>query len=403
MPVKPIALRVEHHESGFAIGHSTPRLSWSFTAGDADKDWTQTGYELEIHRYRDGNQQVESYKVASKQSNLVPWPSSPLASREQAQIRVRAVGTDNQQSPWTTFLDVEVALLVQQDWTAQMVSCPPQSNQHPKQPIRIRKTFPCPTSTSNARLYVTAHGLYEIALNGHRVGDQCLTPGWQSYRHHLNYQTYDVAGLLNTTSENTIEATIAEGWYAGRMSTPGIRNVFGDRLGLLAQIEVNGHVICQTDQTWRYFKTPGPILDSQIYDGETVDTRLTNDQHTVNTSNKNSTTAAVEIIPFPTALLISSDAPPVRRIKELSVQQIITTPSGARVLDFGQNMVGWVRINKQFKRSSGHDRILIRHAEVLENGELGVRPLRLAKACDTVILGGNTQDWEPKFTFHGFR
>jgi alpha-L-rhamnosidase len=242
-----------------------------------------------------------------------------------------------------------------------------------------------------------------VEINGHVVGDQLLTPGWQSYHHRLYYQTYDVTTLLNP-GENVIGVYIGEGWYAGRLGRPGVSNIWGDRLGFLGQLEVDGKLILQTDSTWDYLEA-GPVLSSEIYNGEEFDSRL-NDPlwSTLGEGDGSGNTREVfppaEQLPFPPAELIAPEVPPVRRIMELKAQQIITTPSGKKVLDFGQNLVGWLRVNIDIP-SVGT--VLIRHAEVMEHEELGTRPLRTARAQALIYLGGSTKNYEPKFTFYGFR
>ncbi|WWD19381.1 hypothetical protein CI109_103841 [Kwoniella shandongensis] len=393
-------VQVEHHENGFAIAHPTPRLSWRFgtTPGGDVKDWKQTAYELVIKR--DESEKEEKYKIDSSDSVLVAWPSTPLKSREIAKVKVRAFGSSDSGSVSTTNwgeITLEVGLLDREEWKANLISGPPQPLDEPKQPFRLRKTFTLSkeaATLTRARLYATALGVYEVEINGKRVGDQVLAPGWTSYKYHLRYQTYDITSLLRQ-GENEIVAHIGEGWYATRLGRPGIRNVWGDRLAFLSQLEMDGKVELVTDDSWEC--VDGPIQNSELYNGEIYDTT-----YDLSSSKSNEKIDKVEILPFPSAELDSSDAPPVRRVKEVQPIEIITTSSGKTVLDFGQNLVGWIRINTDLESKEGGE-LVLRHAEVLEHGELGTRPLRTAKAEDKVILGGKTKGWEPKFTFHGFR
>lgn len=389
MTVGIAELNAEHHHDGFGIFVPSPRLSWRFES-TAVKNWKQTSYELRIKR--SGNE--ESYQINSPESLLVPWPASPLSSRERAEVQVRATGSDDSQTNWAT-LTIEAALLDRNDWKARLISCPPQDRDQPKRPFRLRKSFNY--GGGSGRLYATAHGIYEVEINGKVVGNQLLAPGWQSYHHRLHYQVYDVTHLLKP-GENVIGAYIGEGWYAGRLGKPGVSNIWGDRLGFLAQLEVDKQVICATDTSWKYLD--GPITNSEIYNGETVDTTLENRSwSTVSTSA--TALGHAEELPFPKAELISPDVAPVRRVMEVKARDIITTPSGKKVLDFGQNVVGWLRIETDLP---GNGEVLIRHAEVMEHGELGTRPLRSAKAQTLIKLGGvGTKAYEPKFTFYGFR
>lgn len=176
-------------------------------------------------------------------------------------------------------------------------------------------------------------------------------------------------------------------------------NIWGDRLGFLSQLEVDGKVTCVTDDSWEYLDSP--IIASEIYNGEIIDTTL--DDHSWSTTSLSTKAKGrAEELPFPSAELISPDVAPVRRIMEIKPTKIITTPKGKKVLDFGQNMVGWLRIENNIPGKEGEE-LLIKHAEVMEHEELGTRPLRTAKARDIIKLGGKTKGYEPRFTFHGFR
>lgn len=393
MSVSIAELTAEHHHDGLGIFSSTPRLSWRFNATEV-KGWRQASYEVVISR----KDEEKTFQVDSSESILVPWPDKPLSSRETATVKVRATGQDQSVTEWSS-LTVEVALLKRSDWTAQLISCPAQGNDAPKRPFRLRKAFNV-QSKDSARLYATTHGMYEVEINGKRVSDQLLAPGWQSYKHRLHYQTYDITSYLNIGETNVIGAYVAEGWYAGRLGgQAGVTNVWGDRVSFLGQLEIGGEVVLTTDDTWEYLD--GPITTSEIYDGEVYDTNL-DDPSWSTSSFSDKKQGMAEVLPFPSAELIAPDVAPVRRIMEVKPKEIITTPKGKKVLDFGQNLVGWLRIEKDIEGEAG-DELLIKHAEVLEHGELGTRPLRNAKARELIKLGGKTKGYEPRFTFHGFR
>jgi alpha-L-rhamnosidase len=265
-------------------------------------------------------------------------------------------------------------------------------------------------------LYITARGVYEAHLNGQPVSDHVLAPGWQSYSHRLAYQTFDVTQFLdpNVGAENTIGVILGEGWYSGRLGyRGGIHDIWGDRMGLLIQLEIDGKPVkFEEDWTWCY----GPILSSGIYDGEVYDASLVDPQWSTSSlsSTENELTGTgswlpVEKLPFDGPLPSTPQSPPIRRTQEIKPIEVITTPSGQTVLDMGQNMVGWLRWNTSgpaidLNPGSTHE-IKLQHAEVLEFGELGTRPLRHAAATETVRLsaGVSMQGYEPKFTFHGFR
>jgi alpha-L-rhamnosidase len=305
---------------------------------------------------------------------------------------VRVQGNDDVWTEWKQ-LYVEAGLLERSDWTAVPISTPPTSLTETKRPFRVRQTFTVPSSGSRARLYITALGLYEAHLNGKRIGEDLLTPGWTSYYARIPYQTYDVTELL-TPGENVLGAWVGEGWYAGTLGYHGgTKNIYGERIGLIAQLEVNGEVIAKTNEEWQW--SYGSVISSEIYNGEEYDARLGD------TDFADGDWEAVEALPFPSAKLFSSQAPTVRSVQTVKPVEIITTPSGKTVIDFGQNFGGVVKIVGT-PPSSGV--LVLRHAEVLEHGELGDRPLRYAKCTDTIRLSNRSvTGYSPKFTFHGFR
>ncbi|KPM41347.1 hypothetical protein AK830_g5202 [Neonectria ditissima] len=374
MAVSVARLSAEHHHTGFGLFTATPRLSWRFNSTTV-KGWQQASYDLAITR----NGEEELYHVDSSSSLYNPWPSSPLSSREQAKVRVKATGVDGSSTDWAN-LNIEVALLNRSDWAAKLVGGPSQGPE-PKRPILLRKSF-THSGSSCVRLYATAHGVYEVHINGQRVGEDLLAPGWQSYNHRLHYQTYDVTPLLQD-GENVIGAHIAEGWFASRLGRPGVPNHWGEQLGFLAQLEVDGEIRCLTDSSWEYLD--GPLLRSELYNGEVCDTNLIDSTWSTSASISPGK-GLVEELPFPNAELVAPDMAPVTRIMELRPKEINTTPSGKKILDFGQNFVGWLRFERDIPGKPGQS-IVIRHAEVMENGELGTRPLRSAQASYAEING----------------
>ena len=180
------------------------------------------------------------------------------------------------------------------------------------------------------------------------------------------------------------------------------RDVYGDRLGLLAQLEVlfsdGATETIATDLEWR--TSVGPILGADLYNGEVYDARLDLDGWSAPGFDDSGWSRTALFSPA-VGELVAPTGPPVRRVEELDVEDVIVTPSGRTLLDFGQNLVGWVRFTVE---GAPGTIVTLRHAEVLEDGELGVRPLRNAKATDVYTLRGRgTETWEPTFTFHGFR
>ncbi|ROV98610.1 hypothetical protein VSDG_04239 [Cytospora chrysosperma] len=426
-PVQPVDITFEHHPDGLGIGTATPRLSWRVPAGSLS-NWLQKSYRVDIKRQSPQaplhTAASESHHVDSGESVLVPWPSHPLISREIATVRVLVSGDEDDASgtriasQWSEWKTVEAGLLHASDWRAKFITAPyePPKDDVPHRPVLYRKEFTVGSGSSSlpgrARLYISALGLYEVYINGRRVGDLEMAPGWTSYHHRLQYQTYDVKGLLRP-GRNTIAVEVAEGWYAGRLLwLDGLRNLYGNRPAFVAQLELQdgqGGAIEQqvvSDDSWSCHASPRQ--SASIYDGEVYDARQAEELSGWAGCGFEGAgsweRASLLDFDFSKVELFSPDAPPVRVTQAIEAVEITRSPSGKTLVDFGQNIAGRVRL-QGLQRPAG-EVLTMRHAEVLENGELGTRPLRSAKATDQYIFSGNEDadsGWSPHFTFHGFR
>jgi alpha-L-rhamnosidase len=294
---------------------------------------------------------------------------------------------------------VEVGLLQPTDWTGEFIGAAKkfQATRESLRPIRLQRGFDLPKKARallKARLYITALGVYEARLNGVCIGQDVLAPGWTSYHHRLVYQTYDVTQLLSS-GNNVLSVEVAEGWYAGRLGFGGGRRyIYGDELGLLAQLEVT----FEDNETWKLSSDTSwlcqttSIVQSEFYDGETHDFRATDGEW-----------APVKTLNVPLNALTATDAPPIRVTEEMMPTQILRSASGKIILDFGQNLVGSLRINTALHLHAG-SQLTLMYAEVLENAEIATRPLRHAKCTDRIVFGDKlVTSWQTKFTFHGFR
>ncbi|MCK2220251.1 glycoside hydrolase family 78 protein [Actinomadura sp. ATCC 31491] len=386
----------EHHRDPIGIGEPEPRLSWTVTTDVPG--WIQQAYEIELG---DG---TATGRVESADSVLVAWPFAPLGSRERRTVRVRVHGRDGSAGDWSPWSEVETGLLEPGDWQAGAAAPPPELLGGPDGPaLLLRRDFALRGPVASARLYVTAHGLYEIELNGQVVGDDVLAPGWTSYGHRLRYRTHDVTALLSEGA-NAVGATLADGWYRGRVGFhAGKTDLYGDRTALIAQLEVtyaDGTTeTVVTDGSWRC--APGPVTAASLYDGEKHDARL-EPAGWSSPGFDDSAWRPADVLAHDPALLVAPTGPPVRRTETLSPAEVLTGPSGETILDFGQNLAGRLRIRVQ--GPAGHT-VTLRHAEVLEDGALALRPLRNAAATDQYTLRGDAEPetYEPRFTTHGFR
>ncbi|MEO2130185.1 MAG: family 78 glycoside hydrolase catalytic domain [Microbacterium sp.] len=242
----------------------------------------------------------------------------------------------------------------------------------------------------SATLAVTAEGLVEPAIDGVVVGDAVLSPGWTAYHSRLRVIEHDVTSRLVPGSQHELTLLAGNGWYCGRLGWMGARGVYGDRprvAALLTMIFADGsEVTVSTDQSWH--SVCSPIVADDLYDGEHLD--LTRERGTEH---------PVLVVPLDPARLVTPVGPPITRHEAIAPISVTATPTGT-LFDFGQNLVGWLRL--RVRGSRGH-RLVLTHAEVLDGGELARRPLRSARAEDTVILSGGDDEIEPTLTFHGFR
>jgi len=398
--IHSIKLQVEHLREALGVGTTHPQLSWIIETDV--KGWVQSGYEIEEYR-TDSKLMDQTGRIESDQSVLIPWPFSQLSSRERVSVRVRVWGKDGTVSGWSNLVSIETGLLSSTDWNARFISPDWDEDTTKSNPTPyLRREFELRTEIKSARLYITSLGLYKAELNGLVVGNHEFSPGWTVYNERLRYQTFDVSALLND-GENAIGAILGDGWFRGRIGfAGGKRNIYGNRLALLAQLEIqyaDGSIErIVTDENWR--AATGPILFSSIYDGETCDARLEHSGWTL-PGFDDPGWSGVRSVDWDLETLEAPLGPPVRRIEKLAPVSVSESPSGKTIIDFGQNLVG--RLSIKVKGPAGHT-VTLRHAEVLENGELSTRPLRFAEATDRYILrGGETETWEPLFTFHGFR
>lgn len=265
---------------------------------------------------------------------------------------------------------------------------------------QFRKDFALETAhgtVTRATLRWSALGVCEAWINGFAVSDAVLTPGWTSYEWRVHYTETDVTHLLET--ESTIAMTVGRGWYAGRLGwVPTAR--YGTETAAFAELRItyeDGHTqVIATDSTWS--AGPGPVLDNDLYDGQTIDAR----RGATSWRRPESDVAwgSVRIVDQDPAVLAPDPAPPVRRIDTLRPVAKWHSREGGLILDFGANIVGWLRV--QVQGPAGAE-IVARHAEVIQDWELDVRPLRTAVATDRFILSGELDTFEPTMTFHGFR
>ena len=383
-------VRLERRTDAALADTPAPRLSWEVETDVTD--WRQDSAQVRL----DGTQTVT---LDGSASQLVAWPFPPLAAHARHSIEVRVTGTDGETSGWSEPLAVRSAFLEEGEWQASFIGLTEPDGAACPGLLRTEVDLPGPVRA--ATLYATAAGVYQASINGTDVDDGVLKPGWTVYQERLVHEATDVTALLQP-GRNALGLRLAGGWWTEQFGFHGqARRIYGDQPAAAAQLHIelaDGTVqVVSTGGHWRG-AAAGPITASGIYAGEDVDARRALpgwDQPGFDDTGWTPVRVAeIAVVPEPAI------AEPVRRTEMLPVQQVLTTPSGKTVLDFGQNLVGRLRLRVQ--GPAGHT-ITVRHAEVLEHGELGVRPLRHAKATDTFTCSGNEDAFEPEFTFHGFR
>lgn len=396
-------VRIEHHEQpALGIDEAAPRLSWHLDGEPSASG--QVSYEVswEIEGPERSAPERGSRTVDSGEQVLVPWPARPLAARERATVTVRVQDADGRWSPWSAPALAERGL-DQESWQAQLVG--PGYGEgvglHRRAPL-LRHEFELPQRpVRQARLHVTAHGVAEVELNGERVGNAELLPGWTPYHQRLRVHTFDVTEQLQPGA-NAIGAWLADGWFRGRLGFEGGNwNIYGEHVGLFAQLEVtteDGTRIITTGPGWR--SAPGPLTRASLYDGETFDARLLPAGWS-EPGFDDSGWHGVQVHALDLSVLSAPDGPPVRCIEEFSPVSTTRTAEGTYLLDFGQNHSGRLRL--RVPAAAPGAVVRIRHAEVLQEGELYTRTLRDAAATDELISDGEPLVWEPRFTIHGYR
>jgi len=456
----PRNLRCEYLTNPLGIDQRAPRLSWEMV--DARRGAVQRAYQILV---ADEPQQLagdtgnlwDTGKVASDQSIQIAYAGKPLEPRMRACWKVRVWDREDQPSPWSEGASWSMGPLDPGQWHAKWIGAPavpPSTSQTSARPATmLRNVFEIPniaTGIRRATVYVTALGLYELRINGQRVGDHILAPEWTDYRQRVQYQTYDVTGLLRS-GENVVGVLLGDGWYAGRIGLTQIvpngplRGIYGPQPKLLLQMEIEvvqsssfapttRPLIVACDETWR-LTTAGPVRASDLLDGETYDARREMPGWDAPGFDDSAWQPATVFDP-PAARLVAQPNEPIRVFKELTPVALTEPKPGVYVYDLGQNIAGWCRM--KLRRPAGTT-VTLRHAEVLNpDGTIYTANLRSAAQTDRYICrgserespslvgrgqgegfessalkgsppptlplgGGGAEVFEPHFTYHGFR
>ena len=375
--------RTEYRENPIGLTEKAPRFSWKIESDE--KDTVQTSYEIKVTD-ENGKLVWDSGKKISDQSVLISYEGEALAGETFYLVEVTVA--DNHGNVESVEGSFETGIFDQTEFRAQMITSdfPEDETACPV----FGKTFAIDKKVKKARLYATAHGVYEVTLNGQTVGDYRMAPGWTSYHNRLQYQVYDVTEQLQ--KENEMEITVGNGWYKGILGFTCEPNRYGTQVGAFAELHIEyedgSSEVIATDESWSV--RTGEICYSEIYMGETIDTDAPEIK-----------TGTVQVKEFDKAVLTAQENEPVRITERITGKELIVTPKGERLVDFGQIVTGVVEVHVKGEKGQ---KIVLRHAEVLDkDGNFYPETLRQAKSIDTFICNGEEQIFRPHFTFHGFR
>lgn len=423
--LRPANLTCEYRRNPTGIDVLRPRLAWQLQTDDSShRDQRQTAWQvlvatdiatLAAHK---GNL-WDSGRVESDQTCQIAYGGTSLRAMAQCCWKVRVWDRDGRASAWSDPASWSIGPLASSDWFgAKWVGEPVPddwTDQRPYPAAMLRREFSLDAVPGRAIAYASARGLYELHINGHRVGDHVLAPEWTDYKQRAQFQAYDVTELLQAGT-NVAAAMLGDGWCCGRVGLSHIdpegplRGLYARRpqfLLLLAEHTPQGaRRIVVTDDTW-HCRTDGPIVASDILDGEVIDARRQIagwDRPGVDLRGWTPVAAGERH----DGELVAQPNEPIRITQELVPVAMTQPQPGCFIFDMGQNMVGWCRLRI---RGPAGAVVRLRHAEVLDSDGMVYRDnLRIhdnglgARQEDTFILaGGSDEVFEPRFTYHGFR
>ncbi len=451
----PAQLRCEYRTNPLGIDELRPRLSWVVESGERGQ--RQTAYQVLVAsdetRLRKGRGDLwDSGKVAGGETTGVVYSGKPLGSRQLCFWKVKVWDKDGRASDWSQPAQWSMGLLKDKDWQAQYISFRDTSPVHKfKEPLflpparQYRKEFAAARPVRRATLYATALGIYELHLNGQRVGDEWFAPGWCDYHQRAYYNTYDVTALVKHGA-NALGAWVADGWYSGYIGfglltgigTEAIgRYTYGKTPALQAQLEIEyadgSRQVVATDASWKVTGA-GPIQEGDFLMGESYDARQemrgwaeagfddSRWEAAIRAEANGSAPAKfyeyrnptggggpkiegreVDLAFKPPPKREAFPGVPVRAVEEIRPTGITSPTNGVYIFNLGQNFAGVARL--KVKGPAG-TRVRLRYGEMLHpDGRLMTENLRKARATDYYTLRGDPlgETYVPRFTFHGFQ
>lgn len=391
--IKAERLRTGYLNNPIGIDIKNPVLSWNISGAVG-----QTGYEIE---YKINDSESCLIYDSESQSMRVRFPEK-VESRDRVQWRIRLTDENGVQGVWSDWVYFEAGLMKPEDWTAKWIM----GNyiHSPKKTVRypvdcFQKKFSTDEPVLRARLYITACGLYEAYINGKKVGEDVFTPGSTAFQKRVHVQTYDVTELLDRSGENVLNIDLADGFYASKTGCFGKVKEYGFEPKVLAQLEIiylSGKTKCiVTDENFDW-SNDGPVTYADLKDGEDVDFR------------KSPSYGEKARLTSYSGIICSSNNVPVREKEIFKMPSVIHCPDGHTILDFRQNIAGYVEVSVAGKR--GAKASLICGEKLDENGNFTMKNISMKGDYDTERLqrinfcfDGNRHVWHPSFTVMGFR
>ena len=389
--MRAINLKTEYLVNPMGIDIQNPRLMWNCEGGI-----TQTAYRI----IAISNEKTvwDSGKVNSS-SMRAEYPRKPK-SRERIDWNVTLRDESDREGESSATAFFETGLLSASDFTAKWISGNYRVNKKTRYPVDCFKKRFNVKNVVKARLYITACGLYEAAINGKRIGNFALAPGHTDYTKRIQLQTYDVAELLKN-GENEITVELADGWYRGSCGAWGLKNQYGTQTKLLAQLEITdksgNKTIIGTDKSWAW-SNDGEIRFADNKDGEIIEAWRKPSYNGFAKETK------CDVLP------VASNNVPVTEHERLSVKNVITTPNGEKVLDFGQNIAGYISFAVTAKKGQ---KIKLRFGEMFdENGEFTQKNFQCANKKRTRVTPlqkieyyckDGLNEYKTKFAIFGFQ
>ena len=394
-------LLVENSHNPIGLDITMPRFSWQLV--NDKRNVVQTAYEIQVFTAEKGKAPVwSSGKIMSTQSVFVPYAGTILQSGKKYKWQVQVWDNVNKTALKSDTASFQMAFLQASDWKAKWIEPGYKEDSVMRPSPLFRKEFSANKKIISAIAYITAHGLYEAQINGRRISDAYFTPGWTSYSKRLQYQVYDVTNMISK-GNNAIAVSLGNGWYRGVIGFSNNHDVYGKDIAVLFQLDITYNdgttETIISDGSWK--SSTGAIRYAEIYNGETIDAREDKNGWAM-PGYDDAGWSAVKVTTHPMNVLIATYNEPIKKKEIFKPVRIFKTPKGEQVIDFGQNLVGWVTLKVKGKAG---DKIVVSHSEVMDKtGNFYTTNLRAAKAQDTYILkGGEEEIFEPHFTWHGFQ